>query len=40
MVFKLATEADKYWRRMNGSKIILEVLKGTKFVDRAMEKAV
>ena len=39
MVFKLAKEAEKHWRRLNGSKLILEVLKGTKFVDGEIEKA-
>jgi transposase-like protein len=39
MVFKLAREAEKHWRRMNGSKFILEVIKGTKFVDGEIEQA-
>jgi transposase-like protein len=39
MVFKLAREAEKRWRRLNGRQLILEVLQGTKFVDGEMKKA-
>lgn len=33
MVFKLVEAAQKRWRRLDGSKLLLEVLRGTKFVD-------
>jgi transposase-like protein len=33
MVFKLVEAAEKRWRRLDGSKLLLEVLRGTKFVD-------
>ena len=39
MVFKLTREAEKHWRRLNGRKLILEVIKGTKFVDGEMKEA-
>src|SRR5580692_11972950 len=31
MVFKLVEAAQKRWRRLDGSKLLLEVLRGTKF---------
>ncbi|MEK7357257.1 MAG: IS256 family transposase [Bdellovibrionota bacterium] len=33
MVFKLVEAAEKRWRRLDGSTLLLEVLRGTKFVD-------
>jgi transposase-like protein len=33
MVFKLVEAAEKRWRKLNGARLILEVLRGTKFVD-------
>src|ERR1700757_4133865 len=33
MVFKLATEAQKRWRRLNGSELVAKVVIGVKFVD-------
>jgi transposase-like protein len=39
MVFKLAREAEKCWRRLNGRQLILEVLQGTPFVNGEMKKA-
>jgi len=39
MVFKLAREAEKHWRRLNGRQLILEVLQGAKFIDGEMKKA-
>jgi putative transposase len=39
MVYKLATEAEKHWRRLNGHKLILKVIEGTKFVDGIMQMA-
>ena len=39
MVFKLAREAEKCWRKLNGSKLILKVIKGVKFVDGVIKNA-
>jgi putative transposase len=39
MVYKLATEAEKHWRKLNGYKLILKVLGGETFVDGILEKA-
>lgn len=39
MVFKLAREAEKHWRRLNGQHLILEVLRGTTFVDGVIKTA-
>ena len=33
MVFKLAMEAQKHWRRLNGPKLVAKVVTGVKFVD-------
>jgi putative transposase len=33
MVFKLVEAAERRWRKLDGAKLILEVLRGTKFVD-------
>ena len=33
MVFKLADQAEKHWRRLNGSSRIAQVIEGVKFVD-------
>ena len=37
MVFKLATEAQKHWRKLNGYKLIPKVLKGATFVDGVLK---
>lgn len=39
MVFKLALEAEKRWRRLNGSQLIAKVIEGVKFVDGELEEA-
>ena len=39
MVFKLATEAEKHWRRLTGYKLITQVFEGVPFVDSEMKKA-
>ena len=39
MVFKLATEAEKHWRRLTGYKLITQVFEGVPFVDGEMKKA-
>jgi hypothetical protein len=33
MVFKLGTEAQKRWRRLNGSELLAKVVTGIQFVD-------
>jgi len=33
MVFKLAIEAEKHWRRLNKPQLILKLIEGAKFVD-------
>ncbi len=38
MVFKLAIEAEKKWRRLNGHQLIAKVIEGVKFSDGEMEK--
>ena len=39
MVFKLAKEAERHWRKLNGSELLAEVVVGVKFIDGVMEKA-
>ncbi len=39
MVFKLALEAEKKWRRLNGHALIAKVIEGVKFTDGEMEVA-
>ena len=39
MVFKLAKEAERHWRKLNGSELLAEVVIGVKFIDGVMEKA-
>jgi putative transposase len=39
MVFKLAQCAEKHWRRLNGQALLLEVIRGVKFVDGIKEIA-
>lgn len=39
MVFKLATQAEKHWRRLNGHQLIEKVIQGVRFVDGTLEKA-
>jgi transposase-like protein len=39
MVFKLGLEAEKRWRRLNGSQLMAKVIEGVKFVDGELEKA-
>jgi transposase-like protein len=39
MVFKLAEQAEKHWRRLNAHKLILVLLEGGKFVDGVLQKA-
>ena len=39
MVFKLATQAEKHWRRINGYQLITKVIEGAKFIDGELKKA-
>jgi transposase-like protein len=39
MVFKLAKEAERHWRKLNGSELLGKVIEGVKFIDGIMEKA-
>jgi hypothetical protein len=33
MVFKLAIEAERHWRRLNKPQLILKLIEGVRFVD-------
>ncbi len=33
MVYKLGREAEKHWRRLDGSRLIVKVLRGVRFID-------
>ena len=37
MVYKLAREAEKHWRRLNGHQLLAKVIEGVKFVDGVIE---
>ena len=39
MVFRLARQAEKHWRRINGHKLIEMVIKGVRYVDGEGGKA-
>ena len=39
MVFKLARQAEKHWRRINAYKLITKVIEGVKFVDGEIKEA-
>lgn len=39
MVFKLARAAEKRWRRLNGSALLPDVIRGVKFIDGIKEHA-
>jgi putative transposase len=39
MVFKLVREAEKHWRRLNGSHLIEKVIEGVVFIDGEMKEA-
>jgi len=39
MVFKLATEAEKSWRRLNGYQLISKIIEGAIFKDGIIDKA-
>ena len=38
MVYKLAEQAEKRWRRMNAHELIPLVIRGAVFVDGVMQK--
>ena len=37
MVFKLATEAERHWRRLNGHQLITHLVDGDTFVDGELQ---
>lgn len=39
MVFKLATQAEKHWRRINGYELIPKIIQGIRFKDGVLEQA-
>jgi len=39
MVYKLAEQAEKHWRRLNKHQLIAFVIRGVRFVDGVMAKA-
>ncbi len=39
MVFKLANQAERHWRKLNSSELLMKVVQGATFVDGIMEKA-
>jgi len=39
MVFKLAKQAERHWRKLNGSELLMKVVEGVIFTDGVMEKA-
>ena len=39
MVYKLAAEAEKHWRRLNSHQLIFKVIEGVRFVDGIMKQA-
>jgi transposase-like protein len=39
MVFKLAKEAERHWRKLNGSQLLAKVIEGSRFIDGVMKKA-
>jgi len=39
MVFKLAREAEKHWRRLNASHLIEKIIEGVIFIDGEMKEA-
>ncbi len=39
MVFKLAREAEKHWRKLNKHELVTKVIEGVKFVDGIMKDA-
>jgi len=39
MVFKLVQCAERHWRRLNSKELIVEIIRGVKFVDGIKEIA-
>jgi len=39
MVFKLATQAERHWRKLNGAQLLAHVIRGVVFTDGVMESA-
>ena len=40
MGFKLATDAEKHWRRHNGYKLLTQVIQGVPFLDGELKEVV
>ena len=40
MVFKLALEAEKKWRRLNGHPMLAKVIEGVRFTDGEEQQGV
>ncbi len=38
MVFKLASVAEKTWRRLNGHQLIIKLMEGYRFQDGIMQE--
>jgi putative transposase len=39
MVYKLATQAERHWGKLNATELMAKVVEGVRFIDGAMEKA-
>jgi transposase-like protein len=39
MVFKLTTQAEQRWRKLNSSQLLTHVIRGVSFIDGVMKKA-
>jgi len=39
MVFKLATQAERHWRKLNSAQLLAHVIRGVVFTDGVMQKA-
>lgn len=39
MVFKLAMQAERHWRKLNSAQLLAHVIRGVVFTDGVMDKA-
>jgi len=39
MVFKLAMQAERHWRKLNSAQLLAPVIRGIAFTDGVMDKA-
>jgi len=39
MVYKLSEQAEKHWRKLNRSELIILVIQGVEFIDGVINKA-